>query len=110
MMKIINLSLLKMLISINCHLLSLKYERTDKGSHDNQTEQSDCNKQLIASFFKMTKMLFCPFEDENKNCIKWCYPPSFAKNLTLPRSYRITDSGDSWKCLSSFPLTSLKIS
>ena len=82
-MKIINLSLLTMLISINCHLLSLKYERTDKGSHDNQTEQSDCNKQLIASFFKMTKMLFCPFEDENKNCIKWCYPPSFAKNLTL---------------------------
>ena len=47
------------------------------------TRQSDCNKQLIASFFKMTKMLFCPFEDENKNCIKWCYPPSFAKNLTL---------------------------
>ena len=28
-------------------------------------------------------MLFCPFKDENKNCIKWCYPPSFAKNLTL---------------------------
>ena len=65
------------------HLLSLKYGRTDKGSHDNQTEQSDCNKQLIASFFKMTKMLFCPVEDENKNYIKWCYPPSFAKNLTL---------------------------
>ena len=64
-MKIMNLSLLTMLIHSLSHLLSLKYERTDTGSHDNQTEQSDCNKQLIASFFKMTKMLFCPFEDEN---------------------------------------------
>ena len=27
--------------------------------------------------------LICLFEDENKNCVKWCYPPRFAKNLTL---------------------------
>ena len=31
----------------------------------------------------MTNILFCLFEDENKNCVWWCYPPSFAKNLTL---------------------------
>ena len=60
-MKIMHLSLLDVNIHSLSHLLSLKYERTEKGSHDNQTEQSDCNKQLIASFFKMTKMLFCPF-------------------------------------------------
>ena len=38
----------------------------------------------------MTEMLFCPFEDENKNCIKWCYPHSFAKKLTLSGRYGAT--------------------
>ena len=33
----------------------------------------------------MTNSLICLFEDENKNCVKWCYPPRFAKNLTLCR-------------------------
>ena len=31
----------------------------------------------------MTNSLICLFEDENKNSVKWCYPPRFAKNLTL---------------------------
>ena len=31
----------------------------------------------------MTNSLICLFEDENKNCVKWCYPLRFAKNLTL---------------------------
>ena len=34
----------------------------------------------------MTNSLICLFEDENKNCVKWCYPPRLAKNLTLVRS------------------------
>ena len=33
----------------------------------------------------MRKILFCHFEDESKNRLRWCYPPSFAKNLTLER-------------------------
>ena len=35
----------------------------------------------------MTIILFCLFEDENKNCVRWCYPPSFAENLTLPEDH-----------------------
>ena len=31
----------------------------------------------------MTNNLVCLFEDENKNCVKWCYPPRLAKKLTL---------------------------
>ena len=31
----------------------------------------------------MTNSLICLLEHENKNCVKWCYPPRFAKNLTL---------------------------
>ena len=34
-------------------------------------------------FLKMTKILFCLFEDEYKNCVKWRFPPKFAKNWTL---------------------------
>ena len=30
-----------------------------------------------------TNLLFFLFEDENKSCFRWCYPPSSAKNLTL---------------------------
>ena len=41
--------------------------------------------QLIALFVKDDENLVCffLFEDENKSCFTWCYPPSFAKNLTL---------------------------
>ena len=31
----------------------------------------------------MTKILFLSSEDENKSCVRWCYPPTFAKNLIL---------------------------
>ena len=31
----------------------------------------------------MTKNCFCLFEDENKSCVRWCYPPNFTKNFIL---------------------------
>ena len=34
----------------------------------------------------MTNSLICLVEDENKNCVKWCYPPRYAKKLTLQYS------------------------
>ena len=34
-------------------------------------------------FLKMKQILFCLFEDENKTLLRWYYPPSFAKNLTM---------------------------
>ena len=37
---------------------------------------------------KMRKILFCLFEDESKNRLRWCYPPSFAKTLTLKLNAR----------------------
>ena len=27
--------------------------------------------------------MFSLLDDENKNCVRWCFPPSFAENLTL---------------------------
>ena len=29
----------------------------------------------------MTKYCFCLLEDENKGCVGWCYPPTFAKKF-----------------------------
>ena len=29
----------------------------------------------------MTNSLICLFEDEKENCVKWCYPPRFAKKF-----------------------------
>ena len=48
----------------------------------------------------MTNGLFCLFEDENKNCVEWRYPPRFVKNLTLGRWIGprggVTWDGEGW--------------
>ena len=39
---------------------------------------------FVVSFEHFMTFRRTVFEDENENRLRWCYPPSFAKNLTLP--------------------------
>ena len=87
------------LIFINSkgHILLLKRETNAKSSYDNQTIGIVCNKQLINLFLEDDKKkCFCLFEDENKSCVRWCYPPNFAKNLTLLTIDRHPTPGLGW--------------
>ena len=80
-----NSSLLKMLLSIRQVIYYHSSERqTPKAA---MTSRQYCLQYAVDGFvsWRWQKSCFCLLEDENKSCVSWCYPPTFAKNLILFR-------------------------